>query len=60
MLFKIPLVRRLPIGFYRWLARNRYRIGCGSTARRVNAILTRGRQGALFARLLRNEREHRY
>jgi len=28
-LFKIPLVRPLVDGFYRWFARNRYRFGCG-------------------------------
>lgn len=28
-LFKIPLVRPLVEKFYRWFARNRYRMGCG-------------------------------
>lgn len=28
-LFKIPLVRPLVDKFYRWFARNRYRMGCG-------------------------------
>jgi predicted DCC family thiol-disulfide oxidoreductase YuxK len=28
-LFKIPLVRPLADRFYRWFARNRYRMGCG-------------------------------
>jgi predicted DCC family thiol-disulfide oxidoreductase YuxK len=28
-LFKIPLVRPLADKFYRWLARNRYKLGCG-------------------------------
>lgn len=28
-LFKIPLVRPLVDRFYRWFARNRYRMGCG-------------------------------
>ena len=28
-LFKIPLVRPLADKFYRWFARNRYRMGCG-------------------------------
>jgi predicted DCC family thiol-disulfide oxidoreductase YuxK len=27
--FKIPLVRPLADRFYRWFARNRYRLGCG-------------------------------
>ena len=28
-LFRIPLVRPLAERFYRWFARNRYRLGCG-------------------------------
>ena len=28
-LFKIPFARRLADKFYRWFARNRYRLGCG-------------------------------
>jgi len=27
--FRIPFVRPLAEGFYRWFARNRYRLGCG-------------------------------
>lgn len=29
-LFKIPYVRTIADRFYRWFARNRYRLGCGS------------------------------
>ena|SRR5215210_2129941 len=28
-LFRVPLVRPLADGFYRWFARNRYKLGCG-------------------------------
>ena len=28
-IFKIPLVRKVADKFYRWFARNRYRLGCG-------------------------------
>ena len=28
-LFKIPFVRPLADDFYRWFARNRYKLGCG-------------------------------
>jgi predicted DCC family thiol-disulfide oxidoreductase YuxK len=28
-LFKVPFVRVLADRFYRWFARNRYRLGCG-------------------------------
>lgn len=29
-IFKVPFVRTLADRFYRWFARNRYRLGCGS------------------------------
>jgi predicted DCC family thiol-disulfide oxidoreductase YuxK len=29
LLFKIPFARPLADRFYRWFARNRYRMGCG-------------------------------
>ena len=29
-IFKVPFVRTLADRFYRWIARNRYRLGCGS------------------------------
>lgn len=28
-IFKIPFVRRIADRFYKWFARNRYRLGCG-------------------------------
>jgi len=41
-LFKIPFVRPLVDRFYRWFARNRYRLGCGEHCAVRNADLDYG------------------
>jgi predicted DCC family thiol-disulfide oxidoreductase YuxK len=41
-LFKIPFVRPLVDRFYRWFARNRYRLGCGEHCAVRNAHLDYG------------------
>ena len=41
-LFKIPFVRPLVDRFYRWFARNRYRLGCGDHCGVRNADLDYG------------------
>ena len=41
-LFKIPFVRPLIDRFYRWFARNRYRLGCGEHCAVRNADLDYG------------------
>jgi len=41
-MFKIPFVRPLVDRFYRWFARNRYRLGCGEHCAVRNADLDYG------------------
>jgi predicted DCC family thiol-disulfide oxidoreductase YuxK len=41
-MFKIPFVRPLVDRFYRWFARNRYRLGCGDHCAVRNADLDYG------------------
>ena len=36
-IFRIPLVRPLAERIYRWIARNRYRLGCGVHCRAANS-----------------------
>ena len=44
-IFKIPLVRVLADQFYRWFARNRYKLGCGEHCQLKPAQLDYGEEG---------------
>jgi predicted DCC family thiol-disulfide oxidoreductase YuxK len=45
LLFRIPFVRPLAERFYRWFARNRYRLGCGEHCQYRELKLDYGEEG---------------
>jgi predicted DCC family thiol-disulfide oxidoreductase YuxK len=51
-IFKVPFVRPLADRFYRWFARNRYRLGCGThcQSRPLDVAWADGRERSVFGK----------